>query len=561
MEAQFYTVDQAAGILGTKENIVRTYCREGKMPSIRVGRGYRIARADLERWIKEQKEGTQLIRQEEQRLIDAEARYRNLFENTSDTIALFDIKGCLILANPRFYEVYGWTSKEAEGVHFTRFVYTEDLPLATERFMKRIAGEDVEKHYEARALRRDGEVFEVEISSSSFMKEGKPSGVQAIIRDISERRKAEMALKESEARYRAVVEDQSELVCRWLPGGKLTFVNEAYCRFFGKTREELLGRSFMHLIPKEDHEAVKDYFAALSAKNPVASHEHRVIAPDGEIRWVQWTNHVILDDRGRVLEFQDVGRDVTDRRRAENKLRESEEMYKMLVKASPEAVTATDLEGNITFVSPKTLQLHGFKRAEDLLGESVFLLIAPEYHDLAMANLQKTLNKGWIENVQYELLRADGTKFAGELSTALIRDVEEKPMMFIATTRDITERKRAEEERNRLLKAIEVSSEGISILDSNREFVYVNAAFSRIHGYKAEELMGKSWKDVVPAEDVKEMEKKVEEALHLTGMWKGPCEAVRKDSKKVWVRLSITVLKDDKGQPTGYTTVVRDYIE
>ncbi len=134
--------------------------------------------------------------------------------------------------------------------------------------------------------------------------------------------KMEKRLRENEERYRAVVETQTELISRNLLDGTLTFVNEAYCRYFGKRREDLIGTSFMPMIPVEDHEAVKRRFASLTRERPFFTHEHRVIRPDGEIRWHQWTRQAIYDHNGLFVEFQAVGRDITDLKRAEELLHE-----------------------------------------------------------------------------------------------------------------------------------------------------------------------------------------------------------------------------------------------
>jgi len=142
-------------------------------------------------------------------------------------------------------------------------------------------------------------------------------------------------LKESEEKYRSIVEDQTELICRFLPGGLLTFVNEAYCRYFGKKREELLGNSFMKFIPDEDHEQVERHFMFINRENPVANHEHRVKSPNGEIYWQQWTNRAIFDKQGNFIEFQSVGSDITERKRMEEELRKRiedlEKFYDMAV--------------------------------------------------------------------------------------------------------------------------------------------------------------------------------------------------------------------------------------
>jgi PAS domain S-box-containing protein len=126
-------------------------------------------------------------------------------------------------------------------------------------------------------------------------------------------------------------------------------------------------------------------------------------------------------------------------------LRESEQMYRLLLETSPDAITTTDLEGHITYVSPRTLDLHGFEREEALLGKSAFEFIAPEDREKAAINLQKTLTEGSVGPVEYALLRGDGTRFAGELSATLIKDTHGDPKTFMSIVRDITERKQAEE--------------------------------------------------------------------------------------------------------------------
>jgi PAS domain S-box-containing protein len=133
------------------------------------------------------------------------------------------------------------------------------------------------------------------------------------------------------------------------------------------------------------------------------------------------------------------------RRQAEEALRESEEMYRTLVKTSPDSVTVTDLEGAITYVSQHTLDLYGSESAEELLGRGAFEFIAPEDREAALANMQMTLEEGVLRNAEYTFLKKDGTRFVGGLSAALIKDTHGKPKAFIATVRDITERKRVEE--------------------------------------------------------------------------------------------------------------------
>jgi PAS domain S-box-containing protein len=143
---------------------------------------------------------------------------------------------------------------------------------------------------------------------------------------------AEQALQKSEKRYHHIVEDQTELICRFLPGGILTFVNEAYCRFFDKTREELIGFSLFSLISDNDLDTVKKDVDALTFENPVSANEYRVILSSGEERWQQWINRAIFTKRGTFIEYQSVGRDVTENKRMEEELKKSHDILGQRVK-------------------------------------------------------------------------------------------------------------------------------------------------------------------------------------------------------------------------------------
>ncbi|WP_437585336.1 PAS domain S-box protein [Sorangium sp. So ce1000] len=140
-------------------------------------------------------------------------------------------------------------------------------------------------------------------------------------RELDEKRRVETALRESEARYRGIVEDQTELICRFRMDGTLTFVNDIYCRYFEMTREELVGHRFMPMVPEEDGPYLAQQFAKLGPENPIVRTEHRVILPDGSIRWMHWTNRAPLGEGGPLAEFQAIGVDVTDRRLAEDEVR------------------------------------------------------------------------------------------------------------------------------------------------------------------------------------------------------------------------------------------------
>jgi PAS domain S-box-containing protein len=155
-----------------------------------------------------------------------------------------------------------------------------------------------------------------------------------------EKRYVEKALKESEERYRNVVEDQTEFICRFKPDGTYNFINEAFCRYFGVQKEEIIGQRFKPKIPKEDSGLVRSHFASLTRNNPTGIIEHRLILPDGSVRWHRWSDRAIFDEYRALVEYQSVGHDITYRKTAELDLIEKNDE----LRAAYEQLTAAEEE-------------------------------------------------------------------------------------------------------------------------------------------------------------------------------------------------------------------------
>jgi diguanylate cyclase (GGDEF)-like protein/PAS domain S-box-containing protein len=198
-------------------------------------------------------------------------------------------------------------------------------------------------------------------------------------------------------------------------------------------------------------------------------------------------------------------------KRTEDKLQETIDIYKTLLETSPDAVTAIDLKGNIIEVSQRTLKLHGYKKSNELIGKSAFEFIAPEDREKAKKNLELTLNKGFTHNKEYYLLKRDGSHFIGEISAALLKDIYGKPKGFIATVRDITERKKAEEALRRSEEQYRLISENTSDVivmlsyDVNPVFTYISPSEKKVLGYTPEELLGKPVLEIIHIEDKKKL--------------------------------------------------------
>ena len=159
------------------------------------------------------------------------------------------------------------------------------------------------------------------------------------------------SLRRSEERYRAIVEDQTEMICRSLPDTTLTFVNDSYARYFGMAPAELLGNKFIDFIPETDAIAMREFLGSFEPEHPVKTAEHRVIRSDGEECWHQWTDRAIYDNAGNLVEFQSVGRDITERKRTEAALQKSEELNRAVLGSLRDQIAVLDRNGEIIAVN------------------------------------------------------------------------------------------------------------------------------------------------------------------------------------------------------------------
>jgi PAS domain S-box-containing protein len=180
--------------------------------------------------------------------------------------------------------------------------------------------------HEYRVLRPDGSVrFVFEDLSVDFDEHGRARRLFGVTQDITERKRAEQALRDSELRYHAIVEDQTELIRRCTPDGVRTFVNEAYCEYYNVPREKLIGRSVGSELGEGEAAVRLAIIRRIGPDNPIEENLHRVVGPDGRINWQQWTERAVFDGEGRMVEIQGVGRDVTATKEAEEMLAEAKD--------------------------------------------------------------------------------------------------------------------------------------------------------------------------------------------------------------------------------------------
>jgi PAS domain S-box-containing protein len=262
------------------------------------------------------------------------------------------------------------------------------------------------------------------------------------------------ALRENEARYRTIVEDQTEMIFRHKPDRTITFVNAAFCRYFGKSREELVGTRFRPEVPPKEQALVDFHLAHLDPENPVSTVVHQVMI-GGNLRWNQWTNRAVFDAHGRVTEYQSVGRDISEQRRAEQALRRSEEGFRLLIEEAPEGIFLLDLAGNFVDVNSRGCALLGYTRGE-ILARNIRHMVVEDDRE-SLPDQLTSVRAGSTLSGERQFLRKDGSLLPAEAIAKLLPDNR-----ILAILRDISERKRAEEQLLESKAAAEAANEAKS---------------------------------------------------------------------------------------------------
>ncbi|HNB03057.1 MAG TPA: PAS domain S-box protein, partial [Methanoregulaceae archaeon] len=272
---------------------------------------------------------------------------------------------------------------------------------------------------------------------------------------IQQLKHSESKLRESEERYRGVVESQSEFITRFRPDGTITFANEAYCRYFGLPDCDITGKKFIPAIPDEEKKRLDEGFRNLTPENPELSIEHRIILPNGESRWQQWNDRAIFSPEGNVIEYQSIGRDITEQRQIEKDLIESERRFRDLATLLPQVIFEVDLNGRITYVNESAYQIFGYNPGELEKGITIFQIIVPEEHEQALRNLEESIEGKKTEGAEYNMVRKDGSNLnAMVYSSPIMSEGAVTGIRGILV--DITQLKKVEDDIRRLNEELEM---------------------------------------------------------------------------------------------------------
>ncbi len=394
---------------------------------------------------------------------------------------------------------------------------------------------------------------------------GAIAGVVVNSRDITDLKWTEEARRKSEACYRAIVQDQTEIISRFTPDGVFTFVNEAYCRFFGKTSQELLAAKWQPKAVAEDRPRIQEKLCVLSPAIPVVVIENRVHSGTGEVRWMQFANRAFFDPEGRIVEIQSVGRDITALKQTEERLRESEAKIQSIFRAAPISLGLT-VDRIIQAVNQTTCQLLGYA-PEELIGKSARLLyVSQADFDFVGTEKYRQLRDQGVGVVETHWRRKDGVILDIVLSSAAIDPTDlSKGIAFSAL--DITAHKQAEarlrasEQRFRTL--VELLPYGVQENDSEGRITFANPALERLHGLREGGVVGRFIWDFLADEADSE---RLRDYLRFLVREQPPPQAYFSkdrcaDGSLIDVQVDWTYHCDEHGRVQGFFSVITDITE
>ncbi|BCG46230.1 Sensory box histidine kinase/response regulator [Citrifermentans bremense] len=486
-----------------------------------------------------------LIKEQEHQ---AALQYELLANTSMDGYWITDTEGRILSVNDAACRMYGYSRDELTSMFIDDFEAWENRHEITEHTEKIVA--TCYDRFETAHRRKDGTLIEVEVSTTFIPESGR---FLAFLQDITSKKVAERALQQSEKRYLAVINNQLEFVDRYLPGGIITFVNDALCDYVGAGREELLGQSFYPFIHEDDREQLVMAIEALDAEHTFFHTENRVVLKDGSVRWHHWSHHALFDEKGQIYEYQSVGRDITERKEVEDKLQESEARFRNLLESIPNvAVQGYGPDGTVHYWNRANETIYGYRQEEALGHNLVELIIPPELRDEVRRAIKEGAETGVMPPAgEITLMRKDGSPVPVFSSHAVVRIPGLPPELFCIDV-DFTERKQVEEalrsSERRYRAIVQTQAEFVVRYRRGGYLTFVNDTFSRYMQKHVDELLGQSLYQYLFLQDREHLIRTVEsmDAEHQEQVLE--VRAWLPDGRLVWQKWNNSVILDDEGQ-------------
>ncbi len=479
-------------------------------------------------------------------------RYYTIFTHSPLGIVHFDVDGIILDVNIEFVRIIGSSREALIGFNLLKQLNDEKTLSAVREALKGGTG-NYEGIYHSVTCSKVTPVRGLFVGLPDD--NGRITGGTGIFEDITDQKQAEESLKDSFARNKAMLDAIPDLM----------FVFDADCRFVDYHAEKsvnlytdpelFLGKKPEEVLPPDigimTSTRVKEI---LRTGQP--DYDTYDLLIGGDLRHFESRGALYGNDH--VLS---IVRDITDMKRAAEVKRVSEERFWSILNASPDNITITDLKGNVLMASPVGMKLFGYEKEEELKGLPVTDFIIPSDKERALSNIAFMFQGILTGPAEYHGLRKDGSVFYIEANAEFIRDANGQPDQIVFIIRDITERKRAEDELRKLSLAVKQSPASILITDTDGNIVYANPKVCLITGYSPEELRGKNPRIFQSGETPQETYMNLWETIYSGKEWKGEFHNKKKNGELYWEFVSISPIIDNTGKITEFLAVKEDITE
>ena len=515
----------------------------------------------------------------EEALRKSEEKFRKIFESANDCVLYLSKSGRILDVNRKAMEVFGRSKKELLGKHFAKVgaISPGDIPKLLTAFSDGLAGKPAT--LDVRIKGKKGQEIFLE-GSASLTKIDDEAVTVVIARDVTQRKMVEEALKESEQKLREIIDTSPDAIVWTDTTGKITLVNSKGSELTGFSKKELVGKSFIDVeaLTQESKEKILESFMKRIEGIDTPPYEVEVIAENGEIIPAELSASPIYEG-DKIVGTQSIFRDLRERKKAEEALRESEAKFRNLAEQSPNMIFINK-KGRVVYANKKCEEIMGYKRKVFYSPDfDFFTLIAPESVDLVKTSFSKHMRNRELVPYEYKLVTKEGKKIDAILTAKLIK--YEGESAILGTVTDITERKKMEkklrqysehleelvqkrteelaESEKRYSVLVEEARDGVAIIQ-DAKFVFTNNRLAEIVGYSKDKLIGMSFLKLADEKYRQLVKERYERRLRgeeIPATYEAA--AIAKDGERVPIELSATHI-DYQGRPADLV-IVRDIRE
>ncbi|WP_058867971.1 PAS domain S-box protein [Chloracidobacterium thermophilum] len=501
-----------------------------------------------------------------QALRESELRYREIFDGASDIILVLGLDGRRLAWSPAGERILGYSAEEIQAMSVREFSHLV-VPEHRERVRRALRDktEDgvVESHYEADFTAKDGRRVTLEVNSRLLFRDGRPVAIQGILRDITNRKRIEQALRESEARYRDLFENANDIVYVHDFEGRFLSINRKVEQVLGYTPADARHLTLTHIVtPEHRARALQSIADKRAGKTETTQYELDVIAKNGQRVTLEISSRLFYEN-GVPVGIHGTARDVTRRRQMEKALRESEARYRTLFDSAQDVIYCHDLQGHVLDINPAAERLFGYRR-DEARSINVVDLLLPASRSVALDAIKPLLD-GTETTVRYEatLLARDGRRITLEMITWLVLE-NGTPVAFQGIGRDLTERRLSEralrESEERFRRIFDAAPLGIVLVSLTGQILRANRAVCEWLGYAPEEIVGRPHTDFIPPEDTEEsmrLARRLVEDAKLSS-FQAERRYLTKHGQVVWGRLTVVALRNGEEQPQYLLGMIED---